>query len=196
MVDRLFRTTLRNFSTLFLIAAVVTVPLHLIFSLVYKNVVETRELHDVIETFPEARQVRGVGKAKLTQSRIAMALITLIELLSIPFLVRAARRALELDRAGETPTVSESLQAMREGGPWWPGLTRAGPVLVALAVGLVFGWLLERSGLLLLEFVSDVRSFAFYGLLQGVTRAAAAPFVLVALAETSAPGREEVPGLY
>lgn len=197
MVDQAFRAALRNFSTLFLLVAVVTVPLHLAYSVMFANVIETRELHDVIETFPEARQVRGVGKAQLDRARIAFGVVTILELISIPFLARGTRRVLEIDRAGGLPTVREGLEAMRGGGAWHGGAHRAGPVIVAVIAALVLGLLIERIGLLLLEFVSDPRSFPFFGLMQAISRAAAAPFVLVTLILTSgARGREELPGLY
>lgn len=197
MVDQAFRATLRNFSTLFLLVAVVTVPLHVAYSVVFANVIETRELHDVIETFPEARQVRGVGKSRLNQARVGLALVTLIELASIPFLARGTRRVLQREAENALPTVRDGLRAMREGSVPLPGAGRAGPVIVALVVGAAFAIMIERIGLLALEFVSDARSFPFFGLMQGVARAAGAPFFLVTLV-MSGRGKpaEETPDLY
>lgn len=197
MVDRAFRATLRNFSTLFFLVAVVTVPLHLAYSVMFANVIETRELHDVIETFPDARQVRGVGKAQLDRSQLALGVVTILELIAIPFLARGTRRLLEMEASGDLPTVRAGLEGMRDGGPWNGGVTRAGPVVVAAITAVVLGLTIERIGLLLLEFVSDPRTFAFFGLMQGVSRAAALPFLLVTLVFTSrTPERENLPDLY
>ena len=172
---------MRNFAALFLFVCVVTVPLHLIYSLVFSNVIETREIHDVIETFPEARQVRGVGTSRLNQARVGFVLLTLIELGSIPFLARGTKRILEVaDQDGMT-TVPEGLEAIRSEQTPRLGLDNAGPVLTAAVLGLAIGILVERSGLAALEFVSDARSFPFYGLVQGVARAAGAPFLLATI---------------
>src|SRR5687768_15249003 len=101
MVDTAFRVTLRNFATLFLLVVTLTLPLHLVYSVVFKSVIETRELHGVIETFPESRQVRSVGRTQLTQARLALVAITLIEIAAVPFLARGTRRVLEREQAGE-----------------------------------------------------------------------------------------------
>ena len=199
MVDKAFRAALRNFSTLFLIVAVITVPLHLLYGIVFQNVIETRELHSVIQTFPETRQVRSVGRAQLMQARVGLALVTLIELAVLPFLARAARRVLRMEEAGEVATVGAALRAIREEPAIPFGLDRMGPVLVAAAIGFAIGFAIERTGLLLLEFVSDESTFPFFGLMQGVSRAAGAPFLLAGLAllkPAAEAARDEVPPLY
>ena len=199
MVDQAFRATLRNFATLFLLIAVVTVPLHLVYSVIFANVIETRELHSVIETFPEARQVRGVGQSQLTRARVGSGIVALLELAAIPFLARGVRRVLRRAEDGGSPGVAEALGAIREE----PGIVfsslRFGPLLVAAAVGIALAFAMERSALLLLEFVPDERTYPFFGLIKGVSRALGAPFFLVTLvmAERSAPERKPVtPELY
>src|SRR5687767_1406913 len=129
MVDRAFRAALRNYSTLFLLVAVVTVPLHLLYSIVFQNVIETRELHAVIETFPDARQVRSVGRSQLTQARFGLALVTLIELAVLPFLARAGRRVLQMEEAGRVPSVGEALRSMKEAPGPRLGIDQMGPVI-------------------------------------------------------------------
>lgn len=184
MLDRSFAHALRNFATIFLLVAAVTVPLHLAYSVIFKHVIETRELHSVIAEFPSARQVRGVGTAQLAQARIGLLFITLIEIAAIPWLARGTARVLEQDDAGETPLVGDALRAARSPVSWgavnWS--RHAGPLALAALVGLVIGFLIERSGLALLEFVSDTRVYPLFGLLQGVSRAAAAPFLLTTIA--------------
>lgn len=199
MVDRAFGATLRNFGTLFLMVAVLTVPLHLAYSIMFRNVIETRELHPVIETFPDSRQVRSVGRTQLTQARVGLGVLTLIELAAIPFLARGARKVLRDADAGELPSVAEALRSVREGPKVGFDTRGLGPVLVSAVVALAIGLLFERAGLLLIEFVPDERSYPFFGLMQGVSRALGAPFLLVMLvhagrARTARP--EVTPSLY
>ncbi len=180
LIDRSLRLTLRNFSTLFFVVAALTIPLHLAYSLVFGNVIATRELQDEIRAFPEHRQVRSVGRDQLRNSLIGFTLVTVIELAAIPFLVRATHRVLADDAEGEIPTAIEALRGIghrQDPQSFVPGA--AGTIAAAAALCIVIGWLFERNGLLLLEFVSDARSFPFYGLVQGVSRAVAAPFFLV-----------------
>lgn len=199
MVDQAFRATLRNFGTLFLLVAVITVPLHLAYSVMFRNVIETRELHPVIETFPESRQVRSVGRTQLFQARVGLGVVTLLELGSLIYLARATRRVLKNDEAGELPGVRDALLSAREDPGVKPNLQRLGPLLVAAVFALAVGLLVERTALLLLEFVPDERSYPFFGLMQGVSRALAAPFFLVTLVLVSAapsPRTERTPSLY
>lgn len=198
MLDKAFRAALRNFATLFLLVCVVALPLHLVYSVVFANVIETREIHDVIETFPEARQVRGVGTSRLTQARIGLLLVTLVELGSLPFLARGTKRILETEREGEMTTVTEALESIRTESTPRVDLDRAGPVVVAAVASLLIGFLVSRTGLALLEFVSDARSFPFYALVQAVARAAGAPFLLAAIvcADRTKGRRVNAPTLY
>lgn len=198
MVDRAFRATLRNFGPLFLLVAVVTIPLHLVYSVVFAGVIETRELHGVIEMFPESRQVRGVGRDALTQARIGLSVVTLLELIAIPFLASGVRSVLRQETDDDLPSVMGALRAAKEGPALLPDLQRLGPLLIAAAVSLLLGTMIERTGLLLLEFVPDERSFPFFGLMQGVSRAVAAPFFLVTLVQVSRSTApiEETPSLY
>lgn len=186
MVERSFATAGKHYVTLFLLVATLTVPLHLLYSIVFKNVIETRELHPVIETFPEARQVRGVGRPQLWQARIGLGLVILIELAAIPMLARAGGRAIELQEEDEEVplfgTLREAGPTPRLDGRWKPGGMRA--AAIAALFSLVVVILVERIGLLALEFVSDARTFPFFGLMQGISRAAAGPFLLAALVHT------------
>ncbi len=198
MVDKAFRATFRNFATLFLLVAVVTVPLHLLYSVVFNNVIETRELHAVIETFPPARQVRSVGRSQLTYARVGFAIVTFLEIATIPFLARATRRVLDAEEEEELTSVTDALTGLRDAPPLGLDTSRMGPVLVGTATALAIGLGIERSGLLLLEFVPDAATFPFFGLMQGVSRAAGAPFLLTILAwpARTKEGVGDAPKLY
>ena len=74
-----------------------------------------------------------------------------------------------------------------------------GPLLVAAVVALAIAFAVERAGLLILEFVPDERSYPFFGLMQGVSRALGAPFFLVTLVMVGKPSgtrAERTPELY
>jgi hypothetical protein len=93
----------------------------------------------------------------------------------------------------------EALGAIGQGSTPRPSVERLGPLLVAAAIALAMGFAVERTGLLLLEFVPDERSYPFFGLMQGLSRALAAPFFLVTLVTTGATTHrrvEKTPELY
>jgi hypothetical protein len=108
----------------------------------------------------------------------------LIEIAAIPWLARGTAHVLDQDDAGTDPLVGDALRAARSpanlGNLDWR--RQAGPLSVAALIGLVIGFLVERSGLILLEFVSDTRVYPLFGLLQGVSRALAAPLLLTTIA--------------
>ncbi|HEX2049776.1 MAG TPA: hypothetical protein VHJ34_03985 [Actinomycetota bacterium] len=197
MVDRTLRAALRNYTTLFLVAAALTVPLHVAHAFVYRDVLEVADLHGDIEEFPAARQVRSVGRDHLDNERRAFWAVNALELLLVPLLAGAARRVFERERDGRLPGVLDALaraparlRGPRGTRPSWAA------VAAGAAVALVTGVLVERILLVVAEPVPDVAAFAGFGLAWGVARAAAAPFVLAPLAlgagattaPTSTPG--------
>ena len=183
MVDRTLRAALRNFTTLFLVAAAFTVPLHVAHAFVYRDVLEVADLHDAIEGFPAARQVRSVGRVQLDDARRAFWAVNALELLLVPLLAGAARRVLERERAGRLPGVLDALvrAPARLRGPRGTRISWAA-VAAGVAVGAATGVLVERILLVVAEPLPDVAAFAGFGLAWGVARAAAAPFVLAPLA--------------
>ncbi len=181
LLDRAFRLTLRNFGSLFLVVAALTVPLHLAYSVVFSDVITTRELHDEIRAFPEHRQLRSVGRDQLQQAWVGLAIVTVLELAAIPLFLAATERILGSDERGEIPTVGAAFQGLSLRRPHGsrPPSQSAAEIGVALGLAAIVWWLTRRIGLVALEFVSDTRTFPFYGLLQGVAVAVAAPFFLV-----------------
>jgi hypothetical protein len=190
LLDRVFAATFRNLSTLFLVAFVVLLPLHLVHSYVFRNVIEVRELHDEIEKFPPSRQVHGVGTQQLDRARISFWALAVLELLALPLGARAARAVLETERRGELPTVLGAVRAVKK--PMGPGgwAQKAGPVVAASALfGLIAAWLLEGAGQTLVQMLPDRTEFVGVALVQASARALGGSFVIVALAQARAGGR-------
>src|ERR687884_2313848 len=99
MLDAGLRVAIRNFWTLFFIAAVVTVPLHLVYAFRYHNVIAVRELIPQIERFPAGRHVHLVGPRQLHHARVGLWILDAVELLLLPLAVRAARASIETARS-------------------------------------------------------------------------------------------------
>jgi hypothetical protein len=184
-LDRVLAVTWRNFATLFLIVALVTVPLHVARTFVYRKVLVVREFEPDIEAFPEGREVRGIGPDDLDAARRSLWIVTAIELLLLPLAVGAVRRALWASDSAERPPGvvdawlhSGSALFRREGGR----SPSVGAIVGGAAIGVVAGALLERIGLILSEGVPLYLSFAPIGLTEGASRALGAIFFLVPLA--------------
>lgn len=186
--DRAFHTVFRNFSTLFLLVAAFTVPLHLAYSFAFRNVIEVSELHAAIQRFPPHRQVHSVGREQLTQSRLAFLALTGVEIALIPILVKATQRVIEVDAGGGVPTVADALSHARGSRGTVRKLLshRMGTTVAALAIALVLGFLTERTGLLLVEPLGDRLAWAGVGLVRAISRAIGAPFFLVPAAMKAA----------
>lgn len=186
-LDNALRYVFRNYSTLFLLVALIAVPLHLAYTFAYRDVVAVGDLHHFIAELPLARKVAGVGRGRLAESKTAWLGVTAIELALIPLFAGAARRTVEVDAAGGLPKVIDSLAHA------WPGRKRGAPRaagglaerLAALAGGLVLGlaagWLFRRIGLVLSELVGRERLWVVVGLAEGMARAVGAPLALVSL---------------
>ena len=182
MLERTLRLALRNYVTLFLFVACVTVTIHVFYMFLFRDVVAISELHTAIDEFPPQRQVRGVGHRDLDAWRIGAGVVTLIEIALVPFLAKGAARVVEQDERGEVPTVKAALAATAQRGyKWFPSLREAGPLLVCCALALAVWWFVHETGLLVVEPLDPDTRWAARALVEGVARAAAAPFVLVSV---------------
>ena len=189
MLDRALRLTFRNFPTLFLMVAAISVPVASIYCFIFRNAIAVHELHDTILTFPGKRQVAGVGRETLLISRWVGWGLVLLGIAMTPYLVRAARRVLERDASGELPTVSD---ALREKPATIPRLkdtikARSGVLIAGAVVGLAVGILTLLVGLAAAGFLSSGRLWAGVGLARGIAWAMGVPFVLVPAALSSRP---------
>jgi hypothetical protein len=178
-LDRALRATVRNFSTLFLLAAIFTVPLHVGHAYAFRRVIAVSDLHPAIERFPKARQVRGVGPGAVARARMGYLVLNLLEVALLPLLARPAARIMAADRRREVPTVIGALAAGKRSNDAisWRGLAM-GPLVVALLLAAVIAWLARTVGLVLVEPLPSASAFAGVGLVEGLSRALGAPFVL------------------
>lgn len=197
-LDRVFRLAFRNLSTLFLLVATVSVPLHVGYAVVFRDVVEVRELHDEIEDFPPQVAVKGVGPDDLGRARAAFAGVVAVELGLILLLTRAAARILDVDEGGGVPTVLDAWGHVRlpAGRPGGSGIWI---FLIALAFALGTGILAYR----LVTSVTDLLTGSVAVLVGPLTLAAAialgVPFALVGWvvgARSVKAKRSGVPTLY
>lgn len=201
MLDRSLRLTFANFSTFFLVVAVVVVPLHLAHSYAFKRVIEVAELHDRIETFPADRTVRDVGAEDLRDYKASLAILAVLELALLLIVVRPVRKVLADHHEGRVPTATSAWAGgWRSGGGYARALSRdPGPLLMALIFALAVGWLAEMVGLLIVQPLGDERAWVGVALAGAIARALAAPFFLVAWALSAARVKEGVqvePKLY
>lgn len=172
--------TFAEFSTFFLIVAVVAFPLHLAHGYAFRNVIEVSELHDQIASFPEDRTVRDVGPSRLTTYRTTYLLLNALELVLLALMVRAVRRALDDHLAGRVPTVSSSWRGIARGpGGYLRSLGNLGPLGGALVIAVILGVLAERVGLLIAQPLGDANAWLGLGTAQAVARSVGAPFLLV-----------------
>ena len=187
MLESALQATFRNFSTLFLIVAVVVFPLHLVYGLTFRDEIAVRELHPEIAELPSDRRVRGVGPADIDRARLAGYVVWLVEIALIPLFVKAARRALDATERGDVATVADAWRGAFGRAPrqWLPGGTAAFAGGVGMAVLVLL--MIEVSGLLLTDMLPDGPRFAGAVVVDTLARAAALPFVLTPLAVGRAP---------
>ena len=184
LLDRALRATFRNFWTLFLLVGLVAVTAHLVYGLIYRDVLELEELHVYIRFLSPSRQVNGVGAQDLAAAESAYSWVLVAEAVCLPLLVLAARRVLVQDEDGGVPTVPDALTHLRDGrGPLGPRMGLPG--LLALLGGTLIAaavwYLADRAGLLLAEPLPDRFNFATFGLAHGLALALAGPFFLSGL---------------
>ncbi len=200
LLDRSLRATIRNFSTLFLVVFMLLGPLHLLYAIVFHDVLELRELHPAIEGFPPNRLVRGVGQAAVSQARIWFWALVVVEVVALPVLLRACQRVLGTDAAGDVPTAIGAWRSLRaETAMTTQSGNKLGTVAAALLIAAASGTLLELIGMSLVNLLPDSVAFAAIALTQATARSTGVVFFLVPFAHALAarPGRtQQVPDLF
>jgi hypothetical protein len=203
LLNRAFRYAFRNFSTLFLLVAMITVPLQMGYAIAFRSVIAVNDLQPYIERFPPHREVRGVGREQLAQARLTYWSLTALEIAMLPLLVGAARRVIEVDSQGRLPGVADAWRhAFRRTGskPWPPSKEAGVAFVVAGLVTVAVAVLCRLIGSLLIEALGTSVAFAGVGVVEGVSRAVAAPFFLtpwaVARREAAKGGHTAAPSLY
>lgn len=179
MIERAFARTLRNYSTIFMVVAVLTFPVHALYTFVFNDVIATRDFHEAIETGPASRKISGVGPDQLGQARIAFWVITLGELALLPLAVRATRRVLLVDEEGGVPTAPDAWKAaLSPGVPHLSDRTPGGAVVLGVAAGVAVGLLVYGIGSGVSAFLPEDLRWVGIGLSQAAARAGGAPLAL------------------
>ena len=189
MVD----TTLRNLSTLALVCAIVLAPLHFAYAFVNRDAIAVREMAPAIESFPEGRQVRNVGRAELERERLSRWLVIALEaLLVVPLLLRPTRRVLQADAEGRVPTATAAFSGdLRSGSSPDLRLVAAGA-----AIGLVIVVLVQVGGSIFVPMLEDTNEWLGVFVAETLARSLGLPFLLTALAGSRAAARERSLDLY
>lgn len=201
LLEDALRTTLRNFSTLFLVIFAVLGPLHFLYAFVFHDVLALRELHPAISDFPASRQVRGVGRGDLGRAQIWFWVLAVVELFLLPVFTRVAAHVIAMDERGEVPTATQAWRRIgdRAALPARPAGGVAGVVAAALLLGVAVASLVERTLMVIADLAADSAAFALIGLARSVGHSAGGVFLVVALvvalAHSEAP-RDKVPELY
>lgn len=181
MLDRALSRVFANFSTLLLVACVVTIPMHVVHAYVFRDVLAVRELAPEIQRFPEGRQVRGVARSDLDAETNWSLILFGVELLFLPVVYRGARRVMMVADEGGVPSVLDAYRNLRgtsrtigESSP----LAIAGGVSLAVLCAVIV-W---RVGALLSDMLSAETTWAGVGL----SRAAAVATALALAGGTAA----------
>lgn len=198
MIERAFARTFRNFSTIFMLVAMVVLPIHLIYAYTFRNVIATSDFHRAIEEMPNYQQVRSVGPPQLDDARLVFWIVAAAELALVPLAVRATRRVFIVDDEGKVPTAPDAwgraLQR-QDGRRFRPGWVV--PAVVGVAAAGAAGVLVALIGSSLTGFLSEDWRWTGVGLTQALARATAAPLALGPLALIRAKeGAPSAPKLY
>ena len=184
LLDRSLHIAIRNFSTLFLVVFIVVGPLHLLYGLVFHDVVALRELHPAIADFPETRLVRGVGRGDIAQAKVWFWVLTLAEMAALPFLIRPIRRVIASDLRGDVPTVVGAYRD-RDGAAKLPFVESSAPPVISLgvvtalavAMGILVRLILGR----VVDLLPDAAASLGFALADATARSAGAALLLTAV---------------
>jgi len=195
-LDGSLRIASRDFSTFFLVALVVLLPLHVIYGWWFQDVLAVRELHGAIADFPPSRQVRGVGQADVERARLLFWVLALVEIALLPVIARAYRRVIDLVEGGEIPTVAGAWSGPRDRTK--PARAPMAMIVGAVCLGVLVAVVAEVALREAADLAPNGAAFAAHALAAAAARSMGIPFLLVPLiAETGTEAAtEEVPDLY
>lgn len=191
MLDRVLRAVFRHFTTLVLLAGVVTLPLNTVYAFAFRSVIATEPLHEEIAVFPPEREVKGVGAADLEKARWAGWAVLLIEAGLLVALVGAVDRVLLSDKGGKMPEVLGALRSAA--APMEPpteagdeeasaGDVGAGVMVAGTAIAVIVAGLVVAAGEVAVGVLAAQDAWAGRALVVATAHGLAAPFVQVPLA--------------
>ena len=108
VLDRVFRTAWRSFSTLYGIVALVTIPLNLAYAAVFRRVIALAPTFAAIGGVPEHGALEGIGADEVGAARLWFAVLVVAEAALLPVMARAAACAIEAEATGELPGILRS----------------------------------------------------------------------------------------
>lgn len=181
-LERALGATLRNFSTFFLVVLVVTLPVNLAYSVVFRDVIATGAFHDEIEALGDDVAVPGVDAGAIRTARVAWWVVVLLQVASVPLLVAASRRVLQDDSEDRVPTVTRAYRRLFDKVRREPRRAEASALLGGAAVGALVWFLGYRIGALASEALPRSAAFAGFGLTWALSLALGAPFAILPLA--------------
>ena len=194
LLDRAFRVTFRNFSTLFLLVATLILIPNLIYGWVFRTTFTLHDLHPFIEELRFGRQQSNIGSKDLDTWRTIGYLVTGLQVVIVMLLTGATNRVVAVDEEGGVPTVTGALRHPHASGlglRW--NLGEAATVLGGLAVGVVVAFLAARIGSMAVEPLPDEVNFAAFAAVTAASWGLGAPFFLssVVAAGRSAAARAD-----
>ena len=203
LLDRSLRLAVRNFSSLFLVVFIAIGPLHLIYGLLFQDVVALRELHPAIAEFPETRLVRGVGRGDIAQAEVWFWILALLELAALPLLARPIRQVLATDLRGDVPTAVGAYRRMGEPAELPAVETGVAPIVslgAAAVLALVVGGLVRSILGRVVDLLPDSAASLGLALADATARSAGAALLLttavLALGSRRRVPADKTPDLY
>ena len=188
LADRALRAAFSNFSTLFLVAATIALPLQLTHGYFFQEVYEVRDLHPVIEQFPKGRRIARVSPRRLQRSGNVATTVLVVELIMLPLLAGGALRVVRTQQEGGVPTALGSWRGVRDIPRLMGASSKPGVVVLGAAVALAVGWLVRTTVLTLAEPVPDSWAWLAISGVEGLARATAAPFLVASIAVAALHG--------
>ena len=190
MLDRALAKMFADLSTLILVACVVTVPIHLVHAYVFKAELSVREMGPEIASLDEADRIRGVNRDDIEVERTWLAIVVLIELLTIPVVARAAQRVHSVSKEGGVPTVMDAFAHLRSGTRI--GRPPIGPLAVIVVLGALTAWLVLTIGTRVADMAPA--DLAWLGVGSARALAMAVGLAMIAGSVAAMPGRVPPPG--
>ena len=187
MLDRAARSTIRNFSTLFLVCLVVFLPLEMTYAFLHRDAIEVRELTPFITELEQGQRVNGVGADELDAAERDRQILTVIELALVPLMISAGRRVLERDAGREIPTATDAYKhafTPPRIGPI-PGPSSLGALGLSIVFSLLVGFAVYKAGGLVLDVFPDRFDFVILGTVEACARSVGLPWFLVTWIETA-----------